>query len=119
MNDLFRGTTALVTGASRGIGAAFAEALARRGANLVLVARTVADLEQVAARARAHGGKADVYPADLGQPEGVAALVRTLEARGVVVDHLVNNAGIGPHGPLRGSRRWSGTSRRWTSMCAR
>ncbi len=98
MNDLFRGTTALVTGASRGIGAAFAEALARRGANLVLVARTVADLEQVAARARSYGGKADVYPADLGQPESVAILVRTLEAGGVVVDHLVNNAGIGPHG---------------------
>jgi short-subunit dehydrogenase len=98
MSDLFRGTTALVTGASRGIGARFAEALARRGANLVLVARTAADLEQVAARARAHGGKVDVHPADLGQPDTAAALIGTLEARGVVVDHLVNNAGIGPHG---------------------
>jgi uncharacterized protein len=98
MNDLFRGTTALVTGASRGIGAAFAEALARRGADLVLVARTEADLEQVAARTRVHGVKVDVHPADLGQPGSAATLVRALEARGVVVDHLVNNAGIGPHG---------------------
>ena len=98
MDDIFRGTTALVTGASRGIGAAFADALARRGANLVLVARTVADLEQVAARARSHGVKADVHPADLCQPDSVPALVRSLEARNIVVDHLVNNAGIGPHG---------------------
>jgi hypothetical protein len=98
MSDLFRGTTALVTGASRGIGATFADALARRGANLVLVARTVADLELVAAKARAHGGKVDVYPADLASPETPATLVRWLEARGVVVDHLVNNAGVGPHG---------------------
>jgi len=98
MSDLFRGTTALVTGASRGIGARFAEALARRGANLVLVARTAADLEQVAASARAHGGKVDVYPADLGAADAAAALVRWLEDRGIAVDHLVNNAGIGPHG---------------------
>jgi len=98
MADLFRGTTALVTGASRGIGADFAELLARRGANLVLVARTVADLEQVAAKARRHGVKADVYPADLARADAAVTLVGWLEAHGIVVDHLVNNAGIGPHG---------------------
>jgi short-subunit dehydrogenase len=98
MTDPFAGTTALVTGASRGIGAEFAEALARRGANLVLVARTVNELEQVAAKARAHGVKAEVYRADLREPDAAATLVRWLEGRGIAVDHLVNNAGIGPHG---------------------
>jgi short-subunit dehydrogenase len=102
MPDLFRGTTALVTGASRGIGADFAELLARRGANLVLVARTAPDLEKVAAKARDHGGRVDVLPADLRQPESVALLVRTLETRELVVDHLINNAGIGPHGHFTG-----------------
>jgi hypothetical protein len=98
MTDLWRGTTALVTGASRGIGAAFARLLAERGTNLVLVARGAEALEQVAAHARARGVTALPLPADLADPAAPRRLVETLATRGIAVDHLINNAGIGPHG---------------------
>lgn len=98
MADLWRGTTALITGASRGIGEAFADLLAARGVDLVLVARNAQTLETVAARARQLGRKVSVIPADLGQPITAGLLENDLRSRGLVIDHLINNAGVGPNG---------------------
>ena len=85
---------ALVTGASSGIGEAFARALARRGARLVLVARRA---DRLAALARELGGsdKADFVALDLARPDAGAALEAELARRGLEVDLLVNNAGVG------------------------
>jgi uncharacterized protein len=91
---------ALVTGASSGIGADLARELARDGHDLVLAARTVAPMEKLAAELEAHGAKSVVMTADLSQPEGAAAMVRGIESRGMTVDVLVNNAGIGAVGPF-------------------
>ena len=98
MTDLWRETTALVTGASRGIGKAFADQLAARGAHLVLVARRAETLEPVAERARQRGRRVTVLPADLEDPAAPTAIVRELERQGLTIDHLINNAGVGPTG---------------------
>jgi hypothetical protein len=98
MPDIWRGTTALITGASRGIGAAFADELAGRGADLLLVARNAADLEAVAARARGRGVRVEVIPADLAMPEAPGNVASQVAGLGWTVDHLINNAGVGVHG---------------------
>jgi len=95
MRRLFADTTVLITGASGGIGAAFAEQLASTGARLLLTARDPARLDAVARRARTAGAAVEVLRLDLTGPGAVASLLRDLEARGVTVDHLINNAGIG------------------------
>jgi hypothetical protein len=89
---------ALVTGASSGIGADLARELARDGHDLVLAARTVAPMENLAAELKAHGAGTVVIAADLGQPGAAAALASAIEARGLAVDVLVNNAGLGAVG---------------------
>jgi len=90
---------ALVTGASSGIGEAFARRLARDGRALGLVARRADRLEALATELRAaHGVDVVVLPSDLGKPGAVAALVADLAARGLAVDWLVNNAGFGTFG---------------------
>ena len=96
----WKGATALVTGASSGIGEEFARVLAEQGANLVLVARREDRLKQLADALRtAHGVEVDVEALDLGTPDAPAELHRrTLEA-GLAVDLLVNNAGFGVYGP--------------------
>lgn len=101
MSDIWRGSTALVTGASRGIGSAFADLLAARGANLVLVARNGGALESIAARLRPTGLAVTTLPCDLTGPGAGAGLVCELEHRGLTVDHLVNNAGEGPQGKFQ------------------
>ncbi len=102
MVNLFTGSTALITGASRGIGAAFAKALAARGANLILVARDERRLAELASRARRYGVRADIVPADLGDADGPGQVQRQVERAGLTVDHLVNNAGIAEHGQFTG-----------------
>jgi len=98
MNSIWQDSTALVTGASRGIGAALAAELARRGARLVLVARNRAALEAIAVPLRAAGSEVTVVASDLADPAAPAALQREVEQRGLAVDHLINNAGVGPQG---------------------
>lgn len=95
MRALFEGTTVLITGASGGLGAAFAEQLAPMGARLVLTARRPQQLDAVAGRARATGASVEVLPVDLTAPGAIASLVEALTARGIAIDHLINNAGIG------------------------
>jgi short-subunit dehydrogenase len=93
------GRTALVTGASAGIGKAFAELLAERGYDLVLTARRADRLERLAgALTSAHGVRVHVISADLADPAAPAALQDGIHARGVAIDLLVNNAGYGVPG---------------------
>jgi 3-oxoacyl-[acyl-carrier protein] reductase len=90
-----KGRVALVTGASRGIGAATAEVLARRGAQVAVSARTVSDLEQVATRIRGVGGQALVVPCDVLDHTQVDAAIDTVVKHWGRLDILVNNAGLG------------------------
>jgi hypothetical protein len=89
---------ALVTGASGGIGADLARELARHGHDLVLAARSVAPMEALAAELRALGGAATVIAADLAKPGAAAALADDIASRGLTVEILVNNAGLGASG---------------------
>ena len=93
------GDTALVTGASSGIGEQFARRLAGRGVHLVLAARNRERLERLAAELRATGGVSVlVVPADLSVPGGADALVDAVTAHGARIDLLINNAGVGSQG---------------------
>lgn len=86
---------ALVTGASRGIGAATAEVLAARGAKVAVSARTVSDLEQVAATIKRAGGEALAIPCDVLDQAQVEAMVSKVVDTWGRLDILVNNAGLG------------------------
>ncbi len=96
-----RGKVALITGASRGIGRAIAEAYAAAGARVVLAARKPEGLEATAEAIRQQGGEALAVPTHVGHPDQVDALVaRAVEAFGGI-DILVNNAATNPHfGPM-------------------
>ena len=92
---------ALVTGASRGIGAAAALKLAEAGAHVVALARTVGGLEELDDKIRAAGGSASLVPADLKDLDALDRLAGELEQRYRRLDILVANAGIlGPLSPL-------------------
>jgi short-subunit dehydrogenase len=92
-------TYALITGASSGIGACFARALAARGRSLVLVARSKGKLEALAREITAkHSLRIEVIEQDLGVEGAAQRLAATLAERGIEVDLLVNNAGFGAHG---------------------
>ena len=86
------GRLALVTGASRGIGAATAEALAGAGAHVILAARTAADLEAVEDRIAASGGSATIAPLDLIESDSIARLAAAVAGRWQALDILVLNA---------------------------
>lgn len=91
--------TALVTGASAGIGQAFAEALAAQGHDLVLTARRLDRLEALAATLRAaHGVQVHVFAADLADAAACTQLQAQITAHGIAIDTLVNNAGYGVPG---------------------
>jgi short-subunit dehydrogenase len=93
MRDI-AGRTALLTGASGGIGAKIAEALAAAGANVVLTGRRKDALDEVAQAVTARGAKAAVVPADLADFDAIDGLVTAAEAALGPIDILVNNAGL-------------------------
>lgn len=88
----------LITGASSGIGRALALECSHRGARVVLVARSVAELDQVAEQIRRSGGDAVVAPADVTTPRGRRNAFRIAEESFRGLDILVNNAGVAAHG---------------------
>jgi len=85
---------ALITGASAGLGKEFAHQLAAKGKDLVLVARRVEPMEELAGELREqHGVDVDVIQADLSDPAAPAGIHEEIVARGLVIDTLINNAG--------------------------
>ena len=99
--ELFDGKTVLITGASSGIGRAFAERAAAHGARLIVVARREEALKALAAEMnRRYASTVDVMVADLAVPGAASGLCAAIGAAGLAVDVLVNNAGVGSHGDL-------------------
>tara|TARA_E500000318_G_scaffold49909_1_gene46763 strand:+ start:559 stop:1329 length:771 start_codon:yes stop_codon:yes gene_type:complete len=94
------GRVALVTGASQGLGARFAETLAASGAAVAVAARQVAKLEELAERIGAAGGRAHAVAMDVTDPASVAAAIENVEAALGPLDVLVNNAGIAVQKPF-------------------
>jgi short-subunit dehydrogenase len=93
--------TALITGASAGIGRALCKLAAQDRRDLVLVARRRDRLEEIAAELRsAHGVEVTVLVADLGQAKAPQAIFDQVAAAGIEVECLMNNAGFGSHGPF-------------------
>lgn len=93
------GQVALVTGGGRGLGRAFAVALAKAGAHVAVTARTGASLAETVEMIERAGGRALAVPGDVSAPEAVAHVVRTAESQLGLVDILVNSAGVvGPLG---------------------
>jgi len=90
----FDGKLAIVTGASRGIGSATAEALAEAGAHVILVARTASALEEVEERIHSAGGTATIAPLDLTEGESIGKLAGAVAERWERLDILVLNAAM-------------------------
>lgn len=96
----YQGRIAIVTGASRGIGAAVAQELAGEGATVVLVARSALALEELAKAIEAAGGTAAVMPCDVTDEQAVRGMIRAVDDRFGRVDLLVNCAGTMVWAPL-------------------
>jgi short-subunit dehydrogenase len=96
---IYRGSYALITGASKGIGKVFAEVLASRGMNVVLVARSKDALTALAGRlSEKYGVRAIAIDADLASPEAPANIQTALANQNIEIDLLINNAGFGLSG---------------------
>ena len=109
MGSTLQGQTALVTGASQGLGRVIAVRLAQEGAHVVLAARSRERLEETAAEIEAAGGAALVVPTDLGERADVEALARVIESEVGALDVIVANSGIsGPTAEL-----WNTTPDEW------
>jgi 3-oxoacyl-[acyl-carrier protein] reductase len=93
MNDL-QGQTAIVTGASRGLGYAIAERLAKSGAKVHLIARNPAGVEEAAYRITSAGGAAKAWSADVGDSESLSAAFAAIQKDSPSIEILINNAGI-------------------------
>jgi NAD(P)-dependent dehydrogenase (short-subunit alcohol dehydrogenase family) len=93
-SNFLQGKLALVTGASRGIGAATAEELAKAGAHVILVARTAKALEEVEERIHEAGGSATIAPLDLTDGESIGKLAAAVAERWTVLEVLVLNAAM-------------------------
>ncbi|WP_026343604.1 SDR family oxidoreductase [Nocardia sp. BMG111209] len=101
MAGYFERQRVLVTGASSGIGRAFAARVAADGGDLVLVARRAEVLEEQARDLHTRfGAQVEVAPADLSAPGAASKLTAQLAERAITVDGLINNAGLGSHGDL-------------------
>ncbi|QLE55729.1 SDR family oxidoreductase [Nostoc sp. TCL26-01] len=99
-------TTALITGASGGIGEAFARELAARQTNLVLVARSVEKLNQLAQELQQqYKIQVDVIVKDLTEPDAAATVFDATKTQGLTIDILINNAGFGDYGDFAESDR--------------
>jgi short-subunit dehydrogenase len=97
--------TALVTGASGGIGKALAEQFARDGVDLVITARSLNTLQSLSAEwSKKYGVQVTVHASDLAQPGAAQELTDRLISQGIVIDYLVNNAGYGVYGLFQNSR---------------
>ncbi len=97
--DLYKDKTALITGASTGIGAAFAKTLAAAGTHLILVARSEEKLRALASQlADQHHIRAEVIVADLSRVGAAHTTFEETQRRGLTVDILINNAGFGTYG---------------------
>lgn len=97
------GTVALVTGASSGIGAATAQALAAQGATVVLAARRKDRLDEVVAEIAKAGGSASAVEVDVTDGDAAAALVEGVVAEHLRLDIVINNAGVMLNGPIEGA----------------
>jgi hypothetical protein len=94
----FKGKWALVTGASAGIGSALARELASHGAKLILTARRKERLESLAAELAARGAEVRIVVADLNDPAAPQQIYDATAGSGLIVDVVVNNAGLGQYG---------------------
>ncbi|MGE5607743.1 MAG: SDR family NAD(P)-dependent oxidoreductase [Bacillota bacterium] len=124
MQAKLKGQIAIVTGAGRGIGRAISFALAGCGAQVVLVARSREQLEDVAQEIRTQGGSATIIPTDLGDEGQVVHLFQAVQQSLGRVDVLINNAGIGLFGPIQDFAaadfdRVMQTNARGTFLCCR
>jgi hypothetical protein len=99
----YKGSYALITGASKGLGSAYAKALAQRGANLVLVARSLEPMEKLAVELRSkHSVRIETIQLDLTDVSAVDQIAKRLTQLHIRIDLLVNNAGAGLSGRFLG-----------------
>ncbi|BBM89927.1 hypothetical protein COTS27_01644 [Spirochaetota bacterium] len=98
--NFIKDKTALITGASGGIGRSIALMLARSGGHCVLIARGEAKLNDVATEIRKYNVKAFVYKADASDQQAVQTVYNDLKQKGITIDILVNNVGVGKYGNL-------------------